>query len=391
MKKSFFILSLATLLFAACSSDDSTPSGPTPDPTPDPPGPVEQKTLEPNVGGYNEPNQVYIDLSTGAETVVKRDTWDLGFASSTNRVIINGSIEMAVKQLPTTNINEVQQPDPSVAVAGGSTLASLGYADDPTGVLNGNGNGVGTAIAEISENDADNKVYLVNLGKVVPNTTPGTGAPHTGGEARGWKKIRITRSGSDYVLQYADLDATTHKSVTISKNSDYNFTFFSFDTESVVNVQPQKDKWDLNFTVFTNYFSMGQTVTYVFADFVTTNIHGNTRVYKMEFFKTDANGEIEKDANGFPIRDEVARDASYDSFTASSVEEAKFTESSSDQRIIGGSWRGGGGPGSTTSIYNHVFYVVKDADGNLYKLKFLQLTNEQGVRGYPAFQYELLK
>jgi len=376
MKKSFFILSFATLMFASCSSDDNSA-------VPNPPGPVEQETLEPNVGGYNEPNQVYIDLSTATETVVRRDTWDLGFASGTNRVILNGSIEMAVKQLPTTNINEVQQPDPSVVVAGGSTPASLGYADDPTGVLNGNGNGVGTAIAEISENDADNKVYLVNLGKVVPNTTPSTGAPDTGGEARGWKKIRITRSGNDYVLQYADLDATTHQSVTISKNSDYNFTFFSFNTNSVVNVQPQKDKWDLNFTVFTNYFSMGpNTVTYVFADFVTSNIYGGTRVYKEEFFKEEG---------GNQVRDEAARDATYESFTASSVTESKFAESSSDQRIIGGSWRGGGGPGSSTNIYNNVFYVVKDADGNLYKLKFLALTNEQGVRGYPTFEYELLK
>jgi len=387
MKKSFFILSFATLLFAACSSDDSSP---TPTPTPpgpnNPPGPVEKKTLEPNIGGYNEPNQVYVDLSTAAETVVKRDTWDLGFASGANRVILNGSIGMAVKQLPTTNIDEVQQADPSVAL-GFTTESTFGYVDDPTGVLNGNGSGIGTAIAEISSNDSDNMVYLVNLGKDVPETAPNTGSPKVEGDARGWKKIRITRNGNDYVLQYADLDATTHQTVTISKKSDYNFTFFSFNTNSVVDVQPQKDKWDLNFTVFTNYtpnpgLGQGVFITYIFSDFVTTNIHGNTRVYKLTFLKEEG---------GDQVPDEAARDASYDNFTVSDVEDTKFAESSSDQRVIGGSWRGGGGPGSTTSIYNHIFYVVKDADGNLYKIKFLALTNDDDVRGYPIFEYELLK
>jgi len=366
MKKSFFILSLATLLFAACSSDDNNPVDPTPV------APSDGKALKPNVGGFNEPNQVYIDLSTESETVVKRDTWDLGFSSSTNRVILNGSIWMAVKQLQTTNIDEVQQPDDEVSV-GFNTSSTLGYVDDPTGLLSGNGGGVGTAIAEISTNDQDNKVYLVNLGKKVTEEPDNAGAPSTGGDPRGWKKIRIIRSGNDYVLQYADLEATTHKSVTISKNSDYNFTFFSFNTENVVNVQPQKDKWDLNFTVFTNYTPLGQGfVTYVFADFVTTNIHGNTKAYKVD-------------------STEEERDALYDNFTLDSVEESKFTESSSDQRIIGGSWRGGGGPGSSANVKNDTFYVVKDADGNIYKLKFLALTNDDNIRGHAVFEYKLLK
>ena len=34
--------------------------------------------------------------------------------------------------------------------------------------------------------------------------------------------------------------------------------------------------------------------------------------------------------------------------------------------------------------------VVKDVDGNLYKLMFLALTNDSGERGYPVFKYEIL-
>src|SRR5690606_5813870 len=131
-----------------------------------------------------------------------------------------------VKQLNTTNIDEVQQEDSSVAV-GFTTMADLGYVDNPTGILTGNGAGEGTAIAEISATAADNKVYLVNMGFEVGTETPEAGSVAVDGEARGWKKIRITRDGNDYVVDYADLADTTHKTVKVSKKSDFNFTFLN--------------------------------------------------------------------------------------------------------------------------------------------------------------------
>src|SRR5690606_8532576 len=114
--------------------------------------------------------------SANQQKAVQRDTWDLGFATGSEfRVIINGSVKMAVKQLNTTNIDEVQQEDSSVAV-GFTTMADLGYVDNPTGILTGNGAGEGTAIAEISATAADNKVYLVNMGFEVGTETPEAGS-----------------------------------------------------------------------------------------------------------------------------------------------------------------------------------------------------------------------
>ncbi|MDD3773482.1 MAG: HmuY family protein, partial [Weeksellaceae bacterium] len=331
-----------------------------------------EAVVEPSVGGPNQPNQVYIDLSTTEQTAVKRDSWDLGFATGDKfRVIINGSIKMAVKQLETTDIDQVQESDATVAV-GYSTMSSLGYVDDPTGTLEGAGGGEGTAIAEISANDTDNKVYLVNLGYEVGTTTPDVGSVALDGDARGWKKIRITRNGSGYTLHYADIDATTHQTVNISKDSNFNFTFFSFDTDSVVNVQPQKDKWDLNFSGFTNYYPFaGGVITYYFADFITTNVHGGTQVYAVLLEGEDLND-------------------AFTSFTAEDVVDTNFWTSVADQRVIGDTWRVGGGPGTLPSIKDDRFYVVKDAAGNLYKLVFRALTNDAGERGFPVFEYELL-
>lgn len=360
MKKQFAILSLSMLSLGACSSDDNGNNTPE--------GPVSEAVIIASTGGPNQQNQLYIDLSSTTKTPVQRDSWDLAFSSGTSfRVAINGSIKMAVKQLETSNIDEVQSEDPSVSV-GFSTFADMGYVDNPTGVLEGPGGGLGTAIAEISNVDAENKVYLVNLGFNVGTTTPDIGSVATDGAARGWKKIRITRSGNDYVLQYADLQATTHNTITISKNNAYNFSFFNLITGQEVMVEPQKDKWDLNFTTFTNYFPFsGSEITYFFADFITSNAKGGTRVYQV-----------------------LNTEASYDTFTIANVQETAFTTSATDQRVIGSEWRSGGGPTSGPSIRDDRFYVLKDVDGNIYKLKFLALTNDAGERGFPVFEYELL-
>src|SRR5690606_26059746 len=131
---------------------------------------------------------------------------------------------------------------------------------------------------------------------------------------RGWKKIRVLRDGNNYVLQYADLDATTFEEVTISKNSDYNFTFFSFNTETEVSIEPEKSNWDLNFTYFSNIIPGNGA--YGYADFVVNNTKANAQVYMVD--------------------SEVETSLSYDNFTLADVVDVNFTN---DQRGIGSSWR----------------------------------------------------
>ncbi len=352
------ILSISILAFTSCSDDDG-PSGPI-DIV------IEGATISPEVGGPNQQNQVYVDLSTNTVTSVQRDSWDLGFYSGSEfRVVINGSVYMAVAQLDATDINavnsttpQVQELQPQVAV-GTFQAASAAFIDSPEGNI------TGTAIAEVSNVAANNHVYLVNLGFEVGTTTPATGSVAVSGSARGWKKIRILRAGNNYVLQYADLDATTFEEVTISKDTNYNFTFFSFNTETEVSVEPEKSKWDLNFTVFTSVIDgFG---AYGYADFVVNNTKANALVYMVD---TDVDA------------------ITYNDFTISNVVDANF---SNDQRVIGSSWRNGGGPGTLPSLKENVFYIISDTDNNLYKLQFLALTNEAGERGYPQFVYSLLQ
>ena len=311
----------------------------------------------PTIGGPNEPNQVYVDLSSNKETVVRRDVWDLGFYGGEEfRVTINGSLYMAVSALTNTDINSVN----SLSIAALQPLVAVGTFDPENKVyVDGpNGNILETAISEISENDFKNPVYLLNLGVEIGTTQPNTGSVAIAGESRGWKKIRILRDGNGYILQYADLDATTYNEISISKDADFNFSFFSFKTNKIVNVEPPKLQWDISFTVFTNIIA--QAGSYGFSDFSLHNRKGGVTSYSL-----------------------VDNTISYKNFTATNVNETLFQES---QIVIGSSWRNV----FDRTVNSNIYYVLKDANNNYFKIRFLDLTNENGERGFPRFEYTLL-
>ena len=329
-------------------------------------------TVKPETGGPNQPNQVYVDLSSGAMATVPRVSWDLGFyAGDDFRIVLNSSLKMTAKALNTTNIDEVVQPANDMNFGQGT--GSTGIVDHPSGDL------TRTVFAEVSENDEDNKVYLIKLGN-----GPGAGTPQAGAEGsaagpdRGWKKVRILRSGNDYKFQYANIDATSHQEVTITKNTAYNFTFFSFTTNAVAQVEPQKNAWDINFTTFTNFTPAGsEEIPYYFPDFIVTNVKGGAKSYMV-----------------------LTADREYAAFTMANVDHSKFTDGvaeNEDQRNIGSNWRSTSVPGpngipvSQFVVKTDRYFILKDPAGNIYKLQMTGGLSTGGERGNPEFKYELLQ
>ncbi|MGV3461710.1 MAG: HmuY family protein [Flavobacterium sp.] len=360
-KQLIFALSVAALAFTACSDDDNTQAYVPP---------VATAALQPATGGPTQANSVFVDLSNSGMASVQRTSWDLGFYSGDEfRVLLNGSLKMSAKQLETTNIDAVVQPDETMFIAQGQGFAN--QVDGPDGII------TGTAIAAVSANDADNKVYLINLGNGPAATAPAVGAEASAsGPHRGWKKVRVLRNGTGYKVQYADINATTHQEVTIAKNAAFNFTGFSFTTNSIVDAEPVKAGWDLTFTTFTNTIpsppGSSTLVPYYYPDYIVTNTKGGARSYQVM----------------------IAGDITYDSFDLADVDQSKFTN---DQRNIGSNWRGtsvigpGGFPISQFVLRTDRFYVVKDTDNNVYKIRMTGGANEAGERGFPAFQYQILQ
>lgn len=355
--KQTFIYKIAVILFTitlftSCSKEDAIPDR----------IPVNGFESEPQVGGPNEPNQVFVNLNNNKNTEVVRDSWDLRFYCGNDfRVSLNTSIYMATKKLDTNDMNSVNTLNVSsffnVVATATFDANNVEYVDDFDGDIQA------TAIDEISNTDSENNVYLVNLGYEVSTDTPQNGSTAVAGNTRGWKKIRILKQNNAYILQYADLDDVTFNEIQIPKDNHFNFKAFSFNTNEIIENEPLKNEWDLCYTVFTN--EIEGFGTYGFTDFITTNNLQNVETYMIE--STDT--------------------LNYDNFEINNIDFSLFNHS---QRSIGSSWRNGGGPNSFPTVKSDIFYIIKDTEGYYYKLKFYKLTNITGERGYPAAVYKLL-
>lgn len=336
LSRLLLVLGLATTgLFSACSKDDDTTVVIAP-------SDGSELTLN-GGGGTGSPRTVYVDMSTDSATAVSRTSWSLGFYSGSDyRVILNGFTAMSAVATTKTDIAAVTTEDATgVSLAIGQGQGTLSMIDNVYGELSG------TVIAEVSATADANLVYLIK-----PETAAAAD-PAT------WYKVKITRSGTTgYTLQYALLGAATVNSVTITKNSSYNFVFFSLESGATVNVEPKKSEWDFAWSYAAYYTA---TFPYFFSDFVVTNQYAGVVAARVD-----------------------STTVGYSSFKKADTASVTF---SAKRDAIGSSWRSTG-----TGIYKQYYYVVRDAAGNYYKLKFASMgINDGGERGYPVVEYALIK
>lgn len=401
MKKIILSLSIAAFMFGACQKE-SEPEKKLPEGGGTQTNTTEQGTasgtlsvkpltpitVQPEVGGPNQPNQVYIDLSTGKTTVIKRDTWHLAFYCGDDdfRVLINPAIAMSALEQETTDINKRVEEDKTILLNTDPTnpspnhLVSRRLIDDPRGYLAPRNNepGSGTAIAGVSAKDEENKVYLLSMGFAISDKTPVKGSVNILGAHKGWGKIRVLRENGKYKVMFVPRTAATApatvKTFTVTKNPAYSFVYLNLESGQMVQVTPKKKDWDLCFTTTTGWLSqqynVQSTVTF-YPDIIVTNLHGGTRA---TFFSPAASLE--------------ERDKNYSEYTLEKAKKLDLSKPKYEtQIVIGKNWRDmiNGG------IIRNIYFAIQDGDGNFFKLKMKALKNDAGDRGYPVFEYELLK
>lgn len=348
MTQKFSHLIVAALLFSivSCSKDNGI------DIPVAPPSDGKTQTLGGGTGGANAINSVFIDFSTDKQDSVLRSSWDLGFYTGNDfRVILNNTTSAGAKITGKTDLAQVTAADTvglTLSVNQASPEpADLAFFDDASGNISQ------TVIPAISVSDADNKVVILNRG--------------TGGgiAARPWIKLRVLRNGSGYSVQYAGISETTFKTVNVSKDAEYNFTFLSLTTGSTVAVEPKKSNWDLvwTYSVFKTSFGAGD-VPYNFSDLVAIN-----------------------SLSGVQAAEVLTTTVSYVDYKETNIATTTF---SNNRWAVGSNWRVSSPTGA--GVKTDRFYVIKDAAGNTYKLKFISFhASDGGVRGYPVIEYKLVK
>jgi hypothetical protein len=284
--------------------------------------------------------QIYYDMeSNKVVRTVNRTSWDLGFESSPTgiNIVTNTSCKMEVSKTGETDFNNVTNLG----------TMTLNYDWDDA-----SGNRDLLAFRDwIITGIPTNEVFVVNRGEK-PNLN-----------TRGFKKIKIVSSNAtEFVIEYANINGTDYHTKTITKNTNKNFTSFSFEEGGViVEVEPDKNDWDI---VFTQYL-----ITYY--DFVP---------------------QINYSVNGILINNKQCKgvkvfDKKFIDISILDISNYTLTDS---VNIIGFDWKFYDFVESTYAIVPGMNYIIQDTDGFYYKMRMIDFYSTSGIKGSPRFEFEKL-
>lgn len=269
--------------------------------------------------------QAYYDFETNEFVKQHEKTiWDLGFEAdaSGNRIVLNTSKSMSASK---TN--------PSLTFADIVDTVGANWKFDVT-----SGNLDSTAISNWINY---NGVYILDRGYSYDGTH------------QGYRKIEFDLVNTDeYQIHYANLDGSNEQTHTLQRDPEYNFTFFSFESNDVVSVEPPKENWDIVFGQYAHLFE--PTFPYL----VTGILSNRNNVEVAEVF-----------------------DKPFDAIDFSDISEYSF---SSDINIIGYDWKTFTGGSFTTHPEKN--YLLKTTEDLYYKIHFIDFYNNLGDKGNPTFE-----
>ncbi len=293
--------------------------------------------------------QYFFDLFNN--TIVSSNSnlaWDLAFETSENgyHIWLNSSRMMFAWNTNRTDFEAVR-----------NELGAQWKSDEA------NGNPQQTAIGEWGVFDNNNvasfhQVYLIDRG------FEGNSSTNNNTNASKLEMRKVIFEGlvnGVYRIRFAKLNGTDDHTVEIAKDAAYNKVFLSFDNGGkAVKIEPPKNDWDLLFTRYTHIFPELDSLPYLVAGAL-LNISGVEAVKDSSLTFGDITLET------------------INSFTFSSAQDA-----------IGYDWKTFDLDETRYSIKPDFIFILKDKEGNYYKMRFIDFFNNAGERGYPTFEYQML-
>ncbi|PKR81362.1 hypothetical protein CW751_04715 [Brumimicrobium salinarum] len=312
------IIALIIVLFSSCLKEEI-------------PVPKREKgdveTASVSMGG-NYAYQVYFDFSanemTGKET---KDLWDIGFETGENgdKVITNTAKNMMVYLTDKTEMDEVLDEN---------NYVSGPVFDNETGNLDSTGIG----------NWQDGKVRIIDMGY------------NSAGQAIGWYKLKVTGvDETTYTFEFAEIEATNATSVSLLKQEEYNFTYYSMLNNAEIQATPKSTDWDIVFTQYIHQFYEPVVTPYLVTGCITNrNNRQAAMVTELDF---------------------EAIDLAY----------ASNLVLSENINTIGFGWKDF--VGDEYFVNSEISYIIKDHEGIFYKLRFVDFYNETGEKGNPVWEF----
>lgn len=333
--RTYSVLLLISFLFASCLKED-TPIYPT-----------AKETVQIPMG-TSYADQFYYDLASN--TIITnhpRGNWDLAFESTTDgyRVFLNDAKFMFLNKTGSTNFDDTFTYNAEIAITDEADGNPEKTAIGDWGTWNGDDQYIGNG-----------EVYLIDRGVT------------SSGASLGYKKLVLNSLiDNTYSITFSNLDGTEVSSVELNKNADYNLVYVSFDNGGEqVYAAPEKDTWDLRFSMYTKVFTTNPGDDIPFED-------GDTIPYLV-------NGVL---INPYNVAATEMTTTSFDSLELSQVVSSTL---SNEEDVIGYDWKFFSLQANGYTVDTTKVYIIKDRQGDYFKLRFIDFYSQTGEKGYPTFE-----
>ncbi len=323
--KHLLLVSLSILLFSACEKKETPITLP-----PKGDGAVMQVDM-----GETYEYQYFINLQTQQIVHISPiSNWDLALQCGENdsAIFLNGGNGMSAFNTNKTDFATVGYGD--------TTNSSKKWRYDGSG-----GEADSTAID--SRNQKRN-VYLIRLDNTYTKI----------------RKFQISYEDAfEYIILVGDINSTQAAPITIYKNKDKNFVYFSFDfLATVPDVEPDKNTWDLEVTRYNyTFFDQEPDLHYV------------------------VNGILLNPSNTYGYKDSVH---TYTEMTPTLVTQIALTNK---KDIIGYDWKKYDIDKNIYTIDSRYNYFIQNQNGSIFKMRFLDYYSTSGIKGSPKFEFNQIK
>lgn len=258
--------------------------------------------------------------------------WDFGFEPSATgwHVTLNSAKFMRVYKTAKSDFAAVTIAD---------TAGTKSAFDMPSGSMDS------TAIGDWRGGN----VYVVNKGV------------NESGDPLGMAKIKILSvNATKYTVQFSDIDGSNANTLDVIKDETYNLNFLSIDKGGkTLLIEPPKNQWDIVFTKYTHIYYDLNNMPYSVVGCL-LNRTATTAAY----------------------------DTLHKSFDDVKLDDVAATKFFNGINTIGFDWKTY--TGTTYTVNANKFYLIHNADGLYFKLRFVDFYNTSGIKGTPAWQFQRL-
>ena len=328
--KSLFLLAFSlTTLFTSCFKEDK---------------PVEL-AKDPNSKvtsvflGLNYENQLFYNLENLDFSQRNLNDWDIAFDNVTDKfkVVTNYGRDIFVAHTQTLENSELKDFVPS---------QHKWLYDFPSGNIDSNSFGDWTA-----RYGNTSPYFVIDMGRLLPTN-----------ERYFFVKIQAANS-SKYVLRIGNLSQPEmEQEIEINRDPSRNYSYLNLRTGVILpEFEPESNDWDIIFTRYRHIFYIDPNPDMPFPYLVTGALLN-------------------------PRNTSVAIDTliGFDNIDLSFCQNSNY---STQQDVIGYAWKEFDFTVSFTySINPNTTYIVKNAKGDFFKIRFLDFYNENREKGYPKFE-----